>query len=116
VHFVARRNGLDRARRVDDVLEVRVHELAGRVLESGGAEAVGDDVGRRDVADRAGGRPDDGRHAVVALAAYSRPEADGRRGADLALPGRAYPGQVVRERVRVPGSVATEHGRDLEAG
>src|ERR1700761_4856535 len=90
-----------------DVFDVRQLEVAGSVFDRGGTEAGGDQVGRRDVADRARGFADQGGDAGVAFGTGTGFEADRGGDANFSFPGGADPRQVVGERVRVTGAIGT---------
>ena len=79
-------------------------------------EAGGDQVGGRDVADRARGCGDHGGDAGVAFGTDAGFEADRGRVADFVLPGRADLREVVGEGVGVTRAVAAVHRGDRQVG
>ena len=106
---------VDRGGRGLDAVHARHREVAGRVLDVGHRELVGERVGEADVADRPVGLGDRGGDAVVAVAADPGRELDLGRGADLRLPLGADRREVVGERVGVAAAVAAVDRRDLGA-
>src|SRR5439155_19752889 len=87
---------------------------AGPVLDPRDLEAVLEGISLVHVADRAVRARDDARQTRRALAADAGREARLGADADLALPLRADPGEIVGEVPGRPATVAAEDGRDLQ--
>ena len=99
-----------------DVAQVRVHELAGPVLQRRHVDAVRNGVVGADVADGPGGRTDDRGHAGIPVTSDSGRPVDRDGVTYAARPGLARVREQVRERVGRSRAIGTVCHGDREVG